>query len=95
MQTTATIQTPNASRYLGQFCKHFAHKLPVQLTESNTTGQVTFTAGTCALDATETTLRLSLATPDPAQIATLKDVVERHLRRFAFREPLSLHWLPA
>jgi hypothetical protein len=92
MQATATIATPNARRYLGQFCKHFAHKLPVEHTESNETGQVTFTAGTVTLDATETTLRLSLTTPTPENLPTLQDVVARHLIRFAFREPITLDW---
>ena len=94
MQTTATIQTTTARRYLGQFCKHFAHKLPTELTETNTTGQVTFPAGTVILDATETTLRLSLSTPTPDNLPTLQDVVARHLIRFAFREDLALDWLP-
>jgi len=92
-QTTATVATPNARRYLGQFCKHFAHKLPVEHTASNETGQVTFPAGTCTLDATETTLRLSLTTPTPDQLPALQDVVARHLIRFAFREPLELAWV--
>jgi hypothetical protein len=92
-QTTATITTANARRYLGQFCKHFAHKLPVEHTETSTTGQVTFAIGTVTLDATETTLRLSLTTPTPDQLPTLQDVVARHLIRFAFREPITIDWL--
>jgi hypothetical protein len=95
MPTTATITTPNARRYLGQFCKHFAHKLQVELTESNTTGQVTFPTGTVTLDATETALRLSLTAPEPDSLPALQDVVARHLIRFAFRENLALDWLPA
>jgi hypothetical protein len=42
MQATATIQTPNARRYLGQFCKHFAHKLPVELDPAYASGKVPF-----------------------------------------------------
>ena len=91
-QPTATIATANAHRYLGQFCKHFAHKLPVEHTETNTTGQVTFPIGTVTLDATETTLRLSLATATPDQLPTLQDVTARHLLRFAFREDIAVSW---
>jgi len=93
MTTTATVETANARRYLGQFCKHFAHKLPVEQTESNETGQVIFPSGTCTLDATATTLRLRLTTPTPDQLPALQDVVARHLTRFAFREPLALAWV--
>jgi hypothetical protein len=92
MNATASIETPNAKRYLGQFCKHFAHKLPVRQAETNESGEVTFGAGACALAANETTLTLSVSGADEAQLATLKDVVERHLLRFAFREDVALSW---
>ncbi len=29
----ATVPTPDAARYLKRLCNHFAHKLPVELTE--------------------------------------------------------------
>jgi len=92
MQTFASIETANAKRYLGQFCKHFAHKLPVELAETNETGAVTFTAGTCTLNADDTTLTLALAPATPADRDGLQSVVERHLLRFAFREQITLRW---
>jgi hypothetical protein len=94
MQTFASIETRHAKRYLGQFCKHFAHKLPVDLAETNTAGSVTFTAGTCTLNASETTLNLAINAPTATETATLQDVVDRHLIRFAFREPLTITWQP-
>jgi len=91
MNATASFETPNAKRYLSQFCKHFAHKLPVDLAATNETGKVTFGNGTCTLHATETTLTLTLETTEP-DLAQLQDVVNRHLTRFAFRETVALKW---
>ncbi len=92
MQSIATIHTASAKRYLGQFCKHFAHKLPVDLAEGNATGEVTFGTGRCALEADETALSLTVKASLPEDIARLQDVVERHLLRFAFRETLAFQW---
>jgi len=94
MQAFASIETTNAKRYLGQFCKHFAHKLPVDLADSNETGTVTFSVGTCTLNASETTLDLALTAPNPTDTVTLQGVVDRHLVRFAFREPVTITWQP-
>jgi hypothetical protein len=92
MQSQAIIQTANARRYLGQFCKHFAHKLPVELDPALASGQVAFGAGLCRLSADEETLTMEVGAEAPETVAALQDVVERHLVRFAFREELSLRW---
>jgi len=92
MQSQATIQTANAKRYLGQFCKHFAHKLPVQLDPAFASGQVTFGAGLCRLSADEDTLTLEVGAETGETIAQVQGVVERHLIRFAFREELTMAW---
>ena len=67
----AAIPTANAPRYLGQLCKHFAHKLPVEFDDAFTTGSIRFSIGTCNVAADATTLTLDLAaTPEehgPAQ----------------------------
>lgn len=90
MQATAEIPTAHASRYLQQLCKHFAHKLPV--TFDPTDGTIGFDIGACKLHATGETLSLAVESPDAAQLDRLKDVVERHLVRFAFREELAIAW---
>jgi hypothetical protein len=93
MQSTATIHTTAATRYLGQFCKHFAHKLPVDLDPANASGQVTFDPGAvCRLSAGDDTLTLNVIADTAEQIARLQDVTVRHLVRFAFREELTVNW---
>lgn len=86
----AEIATPRASRYLQQFCKHFAHKRPVTFDPAR--GNVSFAIGDCHLDADGDRLRLDLTSPDGSQMTQLKDVVVRHLLRFAFREEMAIAW---
>jgi hypothetical protein len=92
-QSRAEIATPRASRYLQQLCKHFAHKLPV--TFDPNTGKISFSIGDCTLSADEERLRLNLTAPDGSQMTQLKDIVVRHLVRFAFREEMAIAWQDA
>jgi hypothetical protein len=86
----AEIATAHASRYLQQLCKHFAHKRPVAFDAQ--AGSIGFDIGECRLRAGEALLRLDLSSPDGEQMERLRDVVARHLVRFAFREELAIEW---
>jgi hypothetical protein len=92
VSSEAHLVTAAASRYLAQLCKHFQHRLPVTLEAAR--GRIDFPAGVCELDAAthpgELILRVSAG--DEAGVAALKDVVARHLVRFAFREELAVDW---
>jgi len=92
LKSRAEVSTPKASRYLQQFCKHFAHKLPV--TFDKVSGHVPFDGGDCDLAAEDGTLILTLTVPDPERMHQLQDVVARHLLRFAFRDDLKVDWHP-
>ncbi|HEX7872107.1 MAG TPA: DUF2218 domain-containing protein [Sphingobium sp.] len=90
-QAIGTVQTEKASRYLQQLAKHFQHKLPVTFTPE--TGDIQFSIGNCHMDAEEGRLVLTLTAPKAEDMPQLKDVVERHLVRFAFREAdLAVEW---
>jgi hypothetical protein len=91
MRNIAIVTTDHAKRYVGQFVKHFAHKLPAELAEDGLSGQVEFSAGVCRLGAADVVLSLELDGPDDA-MERLRDVVARHLSRFAFREELRIEW---
>lgn len=90
LHAAARIETASASRYLQQLCKHFAHKLPVE--HDTTAGRITFAIGECRLMADAAALGLALSAPSAQDMTQLKDVVVRHLERFAFREPLQVSW---
>jgi hypothetical protein len=87
------IPTKHASRYLQQLCKHFAHKRPVTFDEQ--AGEISFSVGDCRLKADGSALHIDLIAPDADDMVQLKDVVIRHLVRFAFREELAVDWQDA
>lgn len=86
----ARIDTSRASRYLGQLCKHFAHKIPVTHTAEE--GRIEFPFGVCLLDAQPELLILRAEASDAHALAQVEDVVARHLERFAFRDKPEIRW---
>jgi len=88
-ETTAIVLTENASRYLQQLCKHFAHKVKVDYTPE--AGTVSLPFGTCHLtaDAERLVLTGSSAT---SNLPRLESFLGNHLARFAFRENPTIDW---
>lgn len=89
----AEITTERASIYLQQLCKHFAHKLAVEFTPER--GTIPFSIGTCRLEAAGDRLTLKAEAENADLLIQVEDVVERHLVRFAFREPPEIVWRTA
>ena len=90
-EARASVPTESGSKYVQQLCKHWAHKLPVTL--EGDTGVVTFDAAIATMRADATSIEVSIRGEDREAIERLKDVVARHLDRFAFREaPLTFDW---
>ena len=98
---TAAVPTANASRYLQQLCKHWAHNLAVDFSPDH--GTVVFPRdtrgaawpgdGLVTFDAEPESLRVRVDASAPEQLEGLKGAVARHLDRFAFREaPLTFDW---
>lgn len=90
MHSEARISSASADRYLVQLCKHFQHRVPVTLQEDS--GAIVFDAGVCALKASDGVLTMAVDAADAERLEKLKDVVARHLVRFAFREELLIEW---
>ena len=95
------VPTAHSSRYLQQLCKHWAHNLAVEFSETD--GKVTFPRNargadwpgdaTLMLRAHDDTLECRLESSASGQLDALKGAVARHLDRFAFREaPLAFDW---
>jgi len=87
----ARVATKMASRYLGQLCKHFAHKLPVQ--HDGAHGRIDFSIGACTLQAEPDVLILDAQAATDEALGRLESVVARHLERFAFRDQPEIGWL--
>ena len=89
----ARVATDMPHRYLAQLCKHFQHKVPVELTADH--GRIAFGSGVCTLATEPDVLVLRVTAADTEALVKLQDVVARHLLRFAFREPPVVEWIAA
>jgi hypothetical protein len=98
----AQVPTANASRYLQQLCKHWAHNLTVDFTAER--GTVVFPKNARGADWPGDGLVTMIAHADrlecridasvAGQLDGLKGALARHLDRFAFREaPLRFDWV--
>ena len=88
----ARVPTAHASRYLQQLAKHWSHKMTVVFSPTQAT--IDFPNDSrLTMRAADSTLDLELAVAEGEDVGRLRDVVERHLNRFAFREaPLTFEW---
>jgi hypothetical protein len=87
----ASVPTANAAKYLQQLCKHWSHKLEVELSERK--GVVRFPAAVARFDAGEDGLLVTIEGEASEEVERMKGVVASHLDRFAFREaPLKFDW---
>ena len=86
-QSSSTVHTEHASRYLQQLCKHFGHKIPVEFTPER--GECRFPFGSALLRADKERLTVEIEAADAEQRARAQEVIEVHLVRFAFREALG------
>lgn len=94
--TTARAETAAAERYLGQLCKHFAHKITVDYAADATPpeGLAHFPWGTCRMRAEAGTLTVEARAASAEELERIRAVVDDHLGRFAWREKLALDWTP-
>ncbi|MBI0475071.1 DUF2218 domain-containing protein [Sphingomonas sp. MA1305] len=90
--SVARVPTHSASRYLQQLAKHWSHKMEVRYSEEE--GEIAFPNGSrLQMRADSETLDVVLTVPEGDDEARMREVVARHLDRFAFREaPLTFDW---
>ncbi len=84
----AAVPTEHASRYLQQLCKHWSHRFEV--TFDPTEGTVHLNGAVCRFQAEPQ--RLVLTLEGDQDLDRISGVVSEHLKRFAFREELAIHW---
>lgn len=84
LKDTGHFTTPNASKYLEQLCKHFAHK--VNVTHEGANGTVALGTGPTTLKAADTVLTIEVTAANAAALEEARDIIDRHLARFAHRE---------
>ncbi|PEQ13359.1 hypothetical protein B2G71_07970 [Novosphingobium sp. PC22D] len=94
-EVEAIVAAKDGGKYVRQLCKHWAHKLPVEIEGEGASprGVVTFVGAVATLDADDAGIRVHLSGNDRENLDRLKDVVAQHIDRFAFREaPLAYDW---
>lgn len=91
LESTARFETENGSKYLQQLCKHFAHKVTVDYTETD--ARCELPPGPATLQADAHCLSFAVTAADEDGLKLAKYIIEDHIVRFAFREELkSLNW---
>ncbi|MDF1790427.1 MAG: DUF2218 domain-containing protein [Thalassobaculaceae bacterium] len=90
MTATAIVRSEKAGRYLVQLCKHFAHKIPAEWTD--TTGFAPFAMGNCRMTAEDGVLILVCEAETEEALGTVKYIIEDHVVRFGWKEKISVNW---
>lgn len=90
MNVKTTFKTEQAQRYLGTLCKHFGHKVPVELVGN--TGRIELPFGQCELSANDDALDMKVSAETKADLDKVAQVIASHLERFAFRENPQIEW---
>ncbi len=87
----AIVPTLNGGKYVRQLGQHWSHKLDVAFEGDRAT--IRFPDAIALLDPDADAIAVSISGEDAATVERLKDVVSKHLDRFAFREaPLAYDW---
>jgi hypothetical protein len=84
IRSTGTYDSPKASQYLQQLCKHFAHKTEVSFDAHQ--GQIALRTGPVSLAATSDQLIATVTAPDAEALPQARHVIDKHLAIFAHRE---------
>ncbi|EHS51951.1 Uncharacterized conserved protein UCP028291 [Rhizobium sp. PDO1-076] len=93
-KVTAMVATEHGWKYVQQLCKHWAHKLDVELTDNK--GVVKFSEAVATMTSDEKGLTVVIEGEQAEVLERMKGVVSSHLDRFAFREaPLPFEWQTA
>jgi hypothetical protein len=91
MIAKARVPTANAAKYLQQLCKHWSHRLDVDLSDDK--GVVRFPSAVATMEASGDSLLVTIEAEEGETLERMKGVVASHLDRFAFREaPLPFAW---
>lgn len=85
-----TNQTESAALYMTKLCKHFRHKIPVEIEADKAHAQ--FAYGDCHMYADQQNIRFDCRVNEAEQVDQMKNVIFSHLVRFAPKEELVITW---
>lgn len=87
----ATVPTESAQSYMRKLGQHWSHRFPVAF-EGDDGCKIEMPKALCELRAQRTYLSVELMLQDEEDQERLENVLEEHLKRFAFREQLQFVW---
>ncbi|MFS0740956.1 DUF2218 domain-containing protein [Brevundimonas sp. 3P9-tot-E] len=87
---TVEVLTAQASRYMQQLAKHWAHKFEAAFTPEN--ARIVLPMGVCRMQALADRLLVRLEGDVGADMDRFKVVFADHLSRFGHRETLVFDW---
>jgi hypothetical protein len=88
----ATVITKNADSYMRKLGQHWSHRFAVRFNENNNC-VIELPNGTCELNVGSEQLNIRLVLRPEGDQQRFEQVVEEHLRRFAFKEDLVFAWV--
>ena len=91
LHSTARIVTAHASKYLVQLSKHWSHRFP-RLTYTPERADIPMPLGPVVLEAHSDVLEATVSAESAEDLDRAEQVLAEHLRRFAFREELTIAW---
>jgi hypothetical protein len=91
LQSTARVATERPERYIKQLVSHLGHRLTTELTDEGI-GVITMPGGGATLSPETGILVIDAHADDSETLERAKDVVARHLVRFASNEDLVVEW---
>jgi hypothetical protein len=83
-QLIGTYKTENATKYIEQLCKHFAHKVSADF--DGVSGRAVLPVGETTLAATSDMLTVTIDLLEGTPVEHGKSIIDLHLVRFAHRE---------
>ena len=90
LNSFASFETDNASRYLAMLRIHFGRKIETEIDINS--GRVQFPFGRCKMTANKTKLEFLASAENQTRLNQVFQIVTSHLDRFAFRDNPNLTW---
>ncbi len=84
IRLTGRFETSHAGKYIAQLCKHFSHKVEVEYDDK--LGRAELPLGTAHMFAHDNAMEVVMDVSDESRLGMARDVIDRHLVTFAFRE---------
>lgn len=91
LSATAAVALDRPERYVKQLVSHLGRKAETEQ-RADGVGEVVLTSGRCLLTPEPGALRMRAVAEDEESLATVQDVVARHLVRFVGEQDLTVVW---